>query len=440
MKIALVSEHADPLAAVGGVDAGGQNVHVAGLAAALAALGHALTVYTRRSSPDEPVTTVMAPGVTVEHVPAGPPEPLPKDELLPHMPAFAAHLARRWSALRPDVAHAHFWMSGLAALTAAEELGVPVVQTFHALGTVKRRWQGAADTSPPERLAIERDIGRRAAAIVATCADEVNELVAMGVPAGRITVVPCGVDLGLFHPRTSAVADARVQAEAAPVTGDATATTPADEGDGAAAEAIAWAHTQAGTGDGAAGARILSIGRLVPRKGVETVIEALAHVPGAHLVVAGGEPGNEESARLRALAAAAGLASRVHLIGSVPRTDVPALMQSAQVVVTVPWYEPFGMVPVEAMACGVPVVASAVGGHLDTVSGCGMLVPPRRPRLLAEALRELLARPELRGSLAASGVRRARSRYGWPQVAGRTETVYRSLIGDHLDRLAAAGG
>ncbi|MET8158148.1 glycosyltransferase [Sphaerisporangium sp. NPDC005289] len=407
MRIALVSEHANPLAAVGGVDAGGQNVHIAGLAAALAGLGHEVTVYTRRVAGHEPLTVTMSPGVTVEHVPAGPPEPLPKDELLPYMPAFAAHLARRWRAARPDVAHAHFWMSGLAALTAAEELRVPVVQTFHALGTVKRRWQGTADTSPPCRLAVERDIGRRAAAIVATCTDEVSELAAMDVPVERVTVVPCGVDLALFHP-------------------DAPLPHPAD------------ADGRRPRLDGVA--RILSIGRLVPRKGVETIIEALAHVPGAHLTIAGGDPGDEESTRLSRLVAASGLSGRVRLIGSVARADVPALMRSALAVVTVPWYEPFGMVPVEAMACGVPVVASAVGGHLDTVSGWGALVPPRRPRALAGVLRDLLARPDVRASMADAGVRRARSRYGWPRVAAQTESVYRSLIGDRLDRLAAAGG
>lgn len=164
MRIALVSEHASPLATLGGVDAGGQNVHVAALAVALAERGNEVVVHTRRTSPGQPEAVPMAPGVTVEHVPAGPAEPLPKDELLPYMPEFGEHLARRWKAEPPDVAHAHFWMSGLATLTAAEPLRIPVVQTYHALGTVKRRWQGEADTSPPSRLAIERDIGRRAVA------------------------------------------------------------------------------------------------------------------------------------------------------------------------------------------------------------------------------------------------------------------------------------
>ncbi len=397
MRIALVSEHASPLATLGGVDAGGQNVHVAALAVALAERGNEVVVHTRRTSPDQPETVPMAPGVTVEHVPAGPAEPLPKDELLPHMPEFGEHLARRWKAEPPDVAHAHFWMSGLATLTAAEPLRIPVVQTYHALGTVKRRWQGEADTSPPSRLAIERDIGRRAVAVIATCSDEVRELVVMGVPRDRIAVVPCGVDLGLFR------------------------------ADGPAAA----------RGDRP---RVLSIGRMVPRKGVDTVVRAMRQVPGAELVIAGGDPGDEESTRLRTLADGLGLGDRVRLIGSVSRAEVPALMRSADVLVTVPWYEPFGMVPLEALACGVPVIASAVGGHLDTVAGCGVLVPPRRPRALSRALCDLLIRPGLRAALSAAGARRARARYGWPRLAEQTESVYRNLVGGCLRTLAAAGG
>ncbi|MBB4917244.1 glycosyltransferase [Streptosporangium saharense] len=395
MRIAVVSEHASPLATVGGVDAGGQNVHVAALATALAGRGHDVVVYTRRDDPDLPETVVMAPGVSVEHVPAGPARPIPKDDLPPHMSSFAAYLARRWAAEPPDVVHAHFWMSGMAALTAAA--GVPVVQTFHALGTVKRRWQGDADTSPPERIATEAGIGRRAAAVVATCSDEVAELRAMGVPERKVSVVPCGVDLEHFRP----------EGPAAPRSGRP---------------------------------RILSIGRMVARKGVDTVIRALRRVPDAELVIVGGSPDDEEIGRLRLLVTGYGLAERVRLVGSVGRDEVPALLRSADVLVTVPWYEPFGIVPVEAMACGVPVIASAVGGHLDTVSGSGILVPPRRPYALARALNDLLARRALRERLAATGVRRARERYGWPRVAAQTESVYQALISGRLGRLAVAEG
>ncbi|MDA0638940.1 glycosyltransferase [Nonomuraea sp. MCN248] len=395
MKIDLVSEHADPLAAIGGVDAGGQNVYVASLATALAARGHSVVVHTRRSHPGQPRSVRVSPGVTVAYVPAGPAAPVPKDELPPYMPEFTERLAADWALRSPDVIHAHFWMSGQAALRAAGR--VPVVQTFHALGTVKRRWQGEADTSPAHRRATEREIGRRADAVLATCGDEVEELVAMGVPERRISVVPCGVDLDRFRP----------DGPVAPRTD---------------------------------GPMILSIGRMVPRKGVDTVIAALRRLPGAELVVAGGRAGDEEAVRLRELARGYGLQDRVHVIGSVPRERVPALMRAADVLVTVPWYEPFGLVPVEAMACGLPVVASAVGGHLDTVAGCGLLVPPRRPRALARALREVLDDPARRRELSRAGARRARERYGWPRVAEQTEAVYTQVIDGQPTRLAALGG
>src|SRR3954470_22219983 len=176
MRIAMVSEHASPLAVLGGVDAGGQNVHVAALAAALGRLGHEVVVHTRRDDAALPRRVPLAPGVEVDHVDAGPPSEVPKDELLPYMRAFGDELREAWGEDPPDVVHAHFWMSAIAALRAAVPLGIPVVHTFHALGTVKRRHQGAEDTSPEGRLALEREICRRVDRIVATCSDEVFEL------------------------------------------------------------------------------------------------------------------------------------------------------------------------------------------------------------------------------------------------------------------------
>ncbi|MFI6599396.1 glycosyltransferase [Nonomuraea sp. NPDC050536] len=402
MKIAMISEHADPLAAIGGVDAGGQNVHVAALATALAERGHTVVVHTRRTSPEPPDRVPMAPGVEVDYVPAGPPEPVPKDELPQHMPHFARILRERWRNEHLDLVHAHFWMSGQAALMATGR--IPVVQTYHALGTVKRRWQGESDTSPPHRIATEREIGQHADAIVATCSDEVGELLAMGLSPSKITVVPCGVALDRFYPIPP--------------------------------------HNQAHDGRWWSiprGGRLLSIGRLVPRKGIDTVIHALRRLPGVELVIAGGDPEDAESARLHDLADRYGLDGRVRLVGSVPRKDVPDLIRSADAVVTVPWYEPFGIAPVEAMACGVPVVASAVGGHLDTVAGWGLLVPPRRPVALARAVRGLLADPARRRALGAAGARRAHLRYGWPRIAEQTEAVYERVISGGSLRLEAIG-
>jgi glycosyltransferase involved in cell wall biosynthesis len=303
-------------------------------------------------------------------------------------------LTRCWIQERPDVVHAHFWMSGIAAVRAGRALAIPIVQTFHALGVVKRRHQGAADTSPPERLDLERRLAQRVDAVLATCTDEVFELLRLGVDRRRIAVAPCGVDLDVFRPE-----------------GPSEGREPGRH-------------------------RLLSLGRMVPRKGVGDVIEALAAVPHAELVVAGGPPAegldrDPEARRLAELATRFGVRERVRMRGSVPRPDVPALLRSADAVVCAPWYEPFGIVPLEAMACGVPVVATAVGGQIDSVvhDVTGVHVPPRRPDVLAEALRDLLGDPDRRRTLGAAGAHRARERFGWDRIAGLTLALYQRVAG-----------
>jgi glycosyltransferase involved in cell wall biosynthesis len=395
MRIAMVSEHASPLATLGGVDAGGQNVHVAALARTLATDGHAVTVYTRRDSATVPDVVRMPGGVEVVHVPAGPPEPIGKDEMLPFMGRFGDWMADYWRRRgRPDVVHAHFWMSGLAALRAGGALGVPVAQTFHALGVTKKRYQGQKDTSPSGRVQFEQFIGRRTDLIIATCSDEVRELTGMGVDAGKVTIVPCGVDLDLFRPVT------------APAVGRRPGTF-----------------------------RLLCLGRLVERKGVETVLQALALVPDAELVIAGGPAPDRlatdpEAVRLTAIAAALGVADRVRFAGGLDHTAVPAVVGSADVVVCTPWYEPFGIVPLEAAGCGRPVVGSAVGGLLDTIDDgtTGLLVPPRDPGALGDALRALRDDPDRRRRLGRAARLRAEARYGWPTVGRATLAAYRTIV------------
>jgi len=391
VRVHMVSEHASPLAVLGGVDAGGQNVHVAALSGALARRGVEVVVHTRREDPEIPRRVRIA-GVTVDHVDAGPPAPVPKDALLPWMPDFARELRACWERERPDVVHAHFWMSGHAALLAARPLGIPVAQTFHALGVVKRRHQGVKDTSPDARLRVETRVARQVDRVVATCSDEVFELLRMGGDRRRISVVPCGVDLRRFSRRG-----------------------PAEER--------------------APGMRrIVAVGRLVERKGFGNVISALADVPGAELVIAGGPERarlhrDTEARRLLSLARRVGVAGRVDLRGRVSRDDLPALLRSADVVACVPWYEPFGIVPLEAMACGVPVVATSVGGLIDSVVNgvTGVHVPPRRPDRIAGALRWLLADEARRRAMGEAGARRARSRYGWDRIASATLRIYDQL-------------
>jgi glycosyltransferase involved in cell wall biosynthesis len=406
MRIAMVSEHASPLATLGGVDAGGQNVHVAALAAALARMGDEVVVHTRRDDPSLPRRVEPAPGVVVDHVDAGPPEELPKDDLLPHMAAFAEDLRACWREDPPDVVHSHFWMSAIAALAAAAPLGIPVAHTFHALGTVKRRHQGARDTSPRARIGEERRIALAAGRVVATCTDEVFELVRMGADRRRITVIPCGVDRRRFVPAG-----------------------PAE------ARAPGGPH------------RLVAACRLVERKGIADAVEALAAVPGAELHVAGGPPAealadDPEARRLRAHAVRLGVGDRLVLRGRVERDAMPALLRSADAVVCVPWYEPFGIVPLEAMACGVPVVASAVGGQIDSVvhGETGLHVPPRDPDALAAALRELLADPGRRAELGRAGVRRARRLYDFDRIGAATREVYAELAGRDWARRRFARG
>jgi len=409
MRIAMVSEHASPLAVLGGQDAGGQNVHVAALSAALAERGHDVVVYTRRDDPDLPERMQLTGGVEVVHVPAGPASVIGKDDMVPFMPQLGAWIADDWRRHGvPNIVHAHFWMSGLATTIAVDEVaarGEPLPRkaiTFHALGAVKRRHMGAAAPSPVERLDVERSLLSQVDGVVATCRDEIGELLALGADPHRLHVVPCGVDLQRFAPRGP--------------------------------HRVPWS-------DGCH--RLLCLGRLVERKGIDDAVRALTDLPGAELVVAGGPDASQldvdpDVARLRATARAAGVASRVRFVGRVQQDDAAALMRAADLVLAVPWYEPFGIVPLEAQACGTSVVATAVGGMLDTVvdGQTGAHVPARDPLALAAQVGALLRRPDLRRRMGAEGARRVSDRYTWQRVAAETETVYGRLLataGDDAD-------
>ncbi|GAB3309743.1 glycosyltransferase [Epidermidibacterium keratini] len=402
MKIAMISEHANPQAVLGGVDAGGQNVHVDALATALVARGHRVTVHTRREDPDQPVRTRCPGGYDVELVTAGPTEPVPKDDLWQWMPEFARQLAIRWRESPVDIAHAHFWMSGAAACGANDLLArkVPVVQTFHALGSVKRRHQGERDTSPPGRIDVERTLCRRVDHIIATCSDELAELVELGADPERVSIVPCGVDIERFAP---------------------SAATPAAQ------------------------LRLLTVARLVERKGIGDVIAALHQLDDAVLTVVGGPTAaaliaDPEAQRLAALARRLDCLDRVHFTGGLSRDAMPELFASSDVVVAAPWYEPFGIVPLEAMASGRPVVGTKVGGLLDTVTPgvTGELVPTHRPDLIADAVRRLT--PKRREAYGQAGARRARDIYSWPAVAAQTETALRKVIDAAHHRAVTTSG
>lgn len=404
LRIALVSGHASPLAAVGTTDAGGQNVYVACLASALAARGHRVTVHTRRDDPRRDARVVVRPGATDEyqvvHVAAGPPAAIGKDSLFPYMDEFAAGLRRSFERDRPDVVHSHFWMSGYAAFAAAGAVHAPMVHTFHALGSVKRRHLGAADTSPPERLGLEHQLLRHVDRVVATCSDEVAELRAMAGreqapdldPWARVAVVPCGYD-----PRVFRVNGQRLPRGDAPL--------------------------------------LAAVGRLVPRKGYDVLLRALAELPRAELVVAGGPPLDDLHAdpcldELVTLADELGVRDRVRFVGGIAPTAVAAIDRTADVFVAAPRYEPFGIAPVEAMACGTPVVATAVGGMLDTVvdGGTGTLVPVDDHDAIARAVLDLVDHPNRLRSYGERAAWRTRRRHAWSVIARAMEQIYDEVI------------
>ena len=400
-RIALISEHASPLATPGGVDSGGQNVYVAQLARHLAARGREVDVFTRRDRPDLPEVAPQARGYRVIHVPAGPPAPVRKEELLPFMGEFAAWTTR-FARRRPyDVAHANFFMSTLVGVALKRATGTPLVVTFHALGRVRLLHQAGADAFPPERLAIEDRAVADADRIIAECPQDVADLVAhYDADPARLATIPCGYDPAEFAPLPRAAARARLGL-------------PTD------------------------GPVLLQLGRMVPRKGVDNVIQALArlrrdHGVAARLLVVGGDSPTPDPAltpeigRLQALAHAEGVADQVDFIGARGRDALRPYYAAADVFVTTPWYEPFGITPVEAMACGTPVVGSAVGGIKDTVVDgvTGHLVPPRDPIALADRLAAMLADPGRLRELGRQARRRARERYTWAAIARRIAAVY----------------
>ncbi len=357
-----------------------------------------MTVYAQKNLADLPDQAELHAGVRVEHIDAGPvtetaTEPGDAD-LLERVPAFSGPLRSLWQSDRPDVVHALRWTSGLAALAAARDLGIPLVQEFSSLGVSERRAAAdqsgavAADGASAARIRLEPAIGRSATAVVATNSAEVSDLASLGVHRSSIRVVPWGVDTDLFTP----------------------------EGP------VAKRNDRP---------RLLTAADLTQRKPLETLFRALTKVPGAELLVVGGPAEAQLSkddnyVKLAKFAAALGITDRVIFTGEVEYAAMPPLLRSANLVVSTCQYAPSGTTSLQAMACGTPVIAPPVGGHMDAVvdGTTGIIIPPDRPALLAQRIRQLLAHPMLIEAYGMAAVDRVRSRYSWDRIAGETLAVY----------------
>jgi len=390
MKIALVAQHATPQS--GDVDRSGHtdDTRLVELSRSLAGNGHQVTVYAQRHSATLPERAQLLPGVTVEYL--GQAAGVDESDLLAGVPAFSRPLHERWIQDRPDVVHALRWTSGLAALAAARDLRIPVVQSFDSLGVAERRHHMLPRDAGTERIRLEPAIGRSASAVLAGSSDEESDLTRLGIPRRSIRVVPCGVDTDEFTPE-GPVAER--------------ATRP----------------------------RLVTVADLSEHDALATLLRAMAKVPSADLVVAGGPAGTElrhdlDFRRLSKLADTLGVSSQVTFVGQVGRAALPPLLRSADLLVSVSEYDPTGVLAVQAMACGTPVIASASGGLADAVvdGTTGILVPPGRPALLAQRIRQLLAHPMLLEAFSVAAADRARSRYSWDRIAHETIAVYDTAL------------
>ncbi len=410
MRVAMLSYHTCPLAILGGKDTGGMNVYVRELTRALGKLGVRVDVYTRSQDEHAPhISHDLGYGNRVVHVPAGPQVPLPKRELAGHLPKFVEHIldfAARKN-FKYDLIHSHYWMSGVAARDLQAAWGAPVIQMFHTLGVMKQRIaQNAEEAEGSYRIEGEKQVIALADRIVAATVAELAQLQWLyDANPAKIAVIPPGVDTSHFYP------------------------IPADE----AKEFIGIPPTDT---------MLLFVGRIEPLKGVDVLIKAIAQMRARgvldqrHLCISiiGGDPHvsrdamTAEMSRLHDLRLQNGLEDLVAFLGRRSQETLPYYYSAADAVIVPSHYESFGMVALEAMACGTPVVASQVGGLAFLVQDgvTGFHIPVGDADALCERLTLLLKDQSLRQKMAAQAVTFARS-YAWGNIAERILTLYRQV-------------
>ncbi|GLV56132.1 glycosyl transferase family 1 [Dictyobacter sp. S3.2.2.5] len=415
-RIAFLSEHANPLAARGGADAGGQNVYISELCQQLAQRGYQIDVFTRRDTPDGPEIVNWLPGIRVISIQAGPTAVCPKDSIWPFMHEFMmgilAFLTRE--RCQYELIHSNFWMSGWVAVELKRRLALPVAHIFHAMGKTKQRNQGALDSSPAERLEIEQYVINGVDRIIAQCPEEQRELIEdYGTPAHKVAVIPSAVNSTIFSP-----VDRQQARQTIGVDGD---------------DFI-----------------IVYVGRLLPRKDVRNVVRGVAqlveHVrhdtqhmyPSIKLLIVGGETDVPSPSHTPEIAVLQKIADDLHIgdalrfIGKRQQEMLRYYYSAGNVVVTTPWYEPFGLTPLEGMACGRPVIGSAVGGITYTIADgiTGFHVPPKEPAALARKLFQLFQQPSLAIQMGHAARQRVEQLFSWPITALRTGELYNEVLSE----------
>jgi D-inositol-3-phosphate glycosyltransferase len=408
----MLSVHTCPLAAPGGKQTGGMNVYVREVSRELGRMGVVVDVFTRSQNASIPQVVRLGDRARVVHLPAGPQAPMARERVYDHIDAFVDGVDE-WRMVRGldyDLVHGHYWLSGVAALELRARWGVPVLQMFHTLARLKNGVaRTLSDLEPDVRIGEETRVVAEVDRLVAANDVERAHLVQhYAARRERIAVIPCGVDTELFAPGDRATARAALGLDGRPT--------------------------------------VLYVGRMTPIKGLDTLLDAVAtlrgRMPEARLLVVGGdtdEPRSEHEGALRERCRRLGLEGTVQFIGAQPQEVLGTFYVAADVTVLPSHYESFGMVALEAMACGGAVIASRVGGLTTTVLDgvTALLVPEGDAGTLAARLGELLAHPDLRSRLGREGVKWA-ARHRWPCVAEAVCREYTSLAGRGREHLAVA--
>ena len=395
-RVAFIAFHACPLAAPGQGKSGGMNVYVRELSRAMGELGIRVDIFTREHEQGSGVEEII-PGVRVIHLPGGPRE-AGVGELYSYLPGFLeqVHRFREEEGHSYDVAHSHYWLSAWVGQRFSQALNIPHAVTFHTLALIKMQSR-AGEVEPYERAVVEREAMLNADRIVAFSAHERDAMARLyGADPVKVMLAPCGVDLAKFRPLDQKEARRRL---------------------GLNGEKV-----------------LLYVGRVEPLKGLDLLVEAAAQMEAGEenvrmMVVGGGGPGEPETDRIRQLAEDRQVSDQIDFVGRVDHEVLPLYYNAADVCVVPSFYESFGLVALESMACGTPVVASRVGG-LPTIvhhGHTGYLKPWRCPEAFAHSVEMIISSPDLQESMGVAARRRAEL-MGWSNVAAMISGEYRNLI------------
>lgn len=406
-RIAFISDHASPLACIGTVDTGGQNVYVAELARYLAQQGYHIDVYTRRDDAETDEIVKWENAIRVINIKAGPECSIAKEEMLQFMPEFQDNMIRFIVSnhLHYELIHANFFMSGLVACGIKKELDIPFVITFHALGKIRRIHQAEKDKFPEERIGIEEMIVREANHIIAECPQDKDDMVAhYRANPRKISIVPCGFSSSEFYPIEKSVARKILGL-------------PQDQ------------------------YILLQLGRMVERKGIDNVIKSMAYLKSFagkefKLIIVGGDSEKLEDSncseykRLCKIARGLNILERVEFAGRRDRDKLKFYYNAADLFITTPWYEPFGITPLESMACGTPVIGANVGGIKFSVKDgvTGALVPPRQPKKLAQKIQDIISDQEQLNRMGLNAIKHVNTWFTWAKVAEQVHQLYEYVL------------